>query len=584
MRNKAIIGAVAVAVIAVLLSIPAVLQPSLLRAVQMDRMSESVTGAAQDETSSLPSTAEPGQGQESLTSEALMPAGLEDVDGGRLLMFEGLSLPSYTPIGEASSEMASSQAFAQAQAWGLAVDFPSDPASAVQGLRADLNAHLPVGVEWHRTVEFWGNTSEELQDAVDNFPGYLIEVKAEQLQFDSTVSLPDNTHIQGNGVRIWCELEGAAFSVVDATKVSLQNLEVSGNADIAVFARDASHLVVSGCHFHALRGMGVVVSGQSSYFHILDNSIRQNKQGGIQVGGASSYGSIARNDVSYNNGMSNWMAGIVLTSLDVKRSGELWDAFPTTPPYSPQRDTIVSADDSVHNVLVQGNTIERNESMGVYCDGVYRCYMQGNTIHDNDKEGVGLSGGCTGCVATGNDIAGNGKRALQSAEALENDGVAGFGTMADGSSKAKLAGVTLDNVAYNTVEGNSIKGNWGGGVKAVRSAMRNVIARNNVADNNKGKNDAFTFSGIELACEALESQASGKDQLPDFENLIMGNTVSGGHYAGIMLVEGCAGNVVSGNVVQGSTHYALLNDSRLSNSLSGNTYTGRVLDRSILGM
>lgn len=71
-----------------------------------------------------------------------------------------------------------------------------------------------------------------------------------------------------------------------------------------------------------------------------------------------------------------------------------------------------------------------------------------------------------------------------------------MGRMDDGSSKAKLPGVSLDNAAYCRVENNSIEGNWGDGVKFVRSVYACTVARNIIANNNRGVNDRFHYFGV----------------------------------------------------------------------------------------
>ena len=60
-------------------------------------------------------------------------------------------------------------------------------------------------------------------------------------------------------------------------------------------------------------------------------------------------------------------------------------------------------------------------------------------------------------------------------EDLEADFVLELGRLEDGSSPAKLPGISLDNTAYNVIYNNVILENYGSGVKAVRSAFCNTI-------------------------------------------------------------------------------------------------------------
>ena len=451
----------------------------------------------------------------------------------------------------------------------------------MQGLADDIASHEELARVYHGEVDFDGTTAAELQQVLDASQGKLAHITTPDLVLDQPIDVPSDTHIDGTGSRIWCEVPSALFLVEGQRGVSLENLDISGNADIAVFARDASDLVVGNCHIHDLRGKAVVVVGSSAYFHILDNEFRQNRQGGITVGGGSSYGMLRGNRICSNTGYSNWMAGMVLTNVDAESPETLWSSFPGETPHFVERHTLAGIPASAHDVIVRDNTVEHNQSSGVYLDGVYRCYLTGNTIQHNDKEGMCLDGGTLGCFVQGNTVADNGKRARQSEAALALDGMLDFGYLEDGSAVAKLPGISLDNAAYNTLEANTVRGNWGCGIKAVRCAVRNVIAGNAI-DNNRGANDTFFFVGVELGNANEELQGEDLDYLPSHQNLVVGNRITGPHYAGVLISHGCEGNIVSRNVIRGNSNFAILCGSRLSTDLSGNEYDGHIVSRTIL--
>lgn len=86
--------------------------------------------------------------------------------------------------------------------------------------------------------------------------------------------------------------------------------------------------------------------------------------------------------------------------------------------------------------------------------------------------------------------------------------------MADGSSPAKLPGISLDNTAYNTIYGNIVRDNYGSGIKAVRSAFSNTILCNQIIDNNRGASDTFHFFGIELSTDLNADEAVQGLDLP----------------------------------------------------------------------
>ena len=103
-----------------------------------------------------------------------------------------------------------------------------------------------------------------------------------------------------------------------------------------------------------------------------------------------------------------------------------------------------------HNV-VKDNLIQGNYSSGFYCDGGYMNYIIHNTIEDNEKEGMCLDYGTFGTYVSENTIRRNGVRNRQTDEDLVADFILGAGRLEDGSSTAKLPGISIDNSAYNIV-------------------------------------------------------------------------------------------------------------------------------------
>ena len=495
---------------------------------------------------------------------------------------ERYRLPAFDQLAGASTEkLAASQVIAKAAKVGITSNYPSDPTATMQALAQDVESRRGLAQAWHKEVDFTGATAHELQQLVNDSPDTLIRLTSD-LVLEAPVTMTSDTHINGNGARVWCELGGAAFVVDGVKEVSLANLDIRGNGDIGVFVHDASDVIVQSCHIHDLRSKAVVVSGTSTYFHILDNEFRKNQQGGIEIAGAASYGELRGNKVVHNTGYSNWMAGVVLTNVEVPSVGELWASFPGDVPHFAERTTLADVPASVHDVYLQGNTIGHNQSSGLYCDGVYRCFVDGNTIASNDKEGMCLDYGALGCFVHANQITDNGKRARQSEQALELDGMLGFGFTDDGSSCAKLPGISLDNAAYNVIESNTVQHNWGGGVKSVRTSMRNVIAGNLIDDNNRGQNDTFFFIGVELGNADEGAESDSMDYMADYQNLVVGNTITGGHYTGVFIAHGCEGNVITRNIIKGHTHFAFMCGSDLENDLSANDYDGRFIDRSVI--
>lgn len=150
------------------------------------------------------------------------------------------------------------------------------------------------------------------------------------------------------------------------------------------------------------------------------------------------------------------------------------------------------------------------------------------------------------------------------------DFVLGAGRMEDGSAKAKLPGVSLDNTAYNILENNIVTGNYGGGIKMVRTAVRNLISENIIRDNNMGQNDVYHFFGIEAGYAAADVETGDLDFAPDFENIICRNSITGNHYAGVFIGADCYVNDVFDNVIMEPGEFAVEAVSTKFNSIINN--------------
>src|SRR3954452_16350687 len=124
--------------------------------------------------------------------------------------------------------------------------------------------------------------------------------------------------------------------------------------------------------------------------------------------------------------------------------------------------------------------------------------------------------------------------------------------MADGSAKAKTPAISIDNGIYNVVYAKQIDGNFGGGVKLVRTAFFNVVGLNVVTDDNAGASDRFHFFGIELGAARADIAVGDLDFAPSRGNIVFGNVVRGPHYAGIFFGDGSTDNDVFDNTIFGA--------------------------------
>ena len=387
--------------------------------------------------------------------------------------------------------------------------------------------------ETAQAVNFTGSSLAELNDFLAANPGSTVEVISPALVMDATLVVPTGTILHGNGAVLTPGNETLDKAIS----------EVANGLEIAV--------------------KGLCVMGENTGFALVNNSIHENQNGAIFLNGEISNGVIEGNRIENNSGARNLTAGLVLCSMPIEDIETAYNPFPD--------EMLYDILQSPHQLVVRGNTVAQNHSSGIYSESGYLNYYVENTIYKNEKEGMCLDYGSFGNYITGCEIRQNGGRNRMSDEDLEADFILDQGRMADGSSPAKLPGISLDNTAYNTIYGNIVRDNYGSGIKAVRSAFSNTILCNQIIDNNRGASDTFHFFGIELSTDLNADEAvQGLDFTPCYENIIARNTISGGHYAGVFMGEDAFMNDIFDNTFMDCTDWAMESLSEKYNSTLNN--------------
>lgn len=421
------------------------------------------------------------------------------------------------------------------------------------------------------SVVFNGNTSAELQECMDANINKTIEIQSASIDFDTTVIVPSNTCIKGNGVKITMTSNvDSAFLVEDKENVIVSGLQIEGGFQYGIYVIDARNIEIFDCSISFLEQKPIVVVGNCEYVMIHDNNFEENQNGGVYFDGNINYGEISANIIKNNYGTSNWMAGIVLCGVEIQNKKDIWEKFDENHHF-PQKDTLYSEINCPHNLIVADNYVENNNASGIYGDGAYLCYLTGNMVRNNDKEGICLDYGSFGCYLYDNTFEGNGRRINQTDKDLEMDFVLDGGRLEDGSAKSKLPAISLDNTAYNILLNNVVSENYGGGIKMVRTTVRCLIAENIVKNNNMGQSDDFHFFGIELGSAIADAEATEMDFTADYENIICRNTISGNHYSGVFIGEGGYVNDVFDNVIMQAQMFSIEAVSTMFNSIVNNT-------------
>lgn len=425
-------------------------------------------------------------------------------------------------------------------------------------------------------ISFTGSIASQLNTLIAQSTDAYITIESSTVRMDEPISMKSGIALDAAGVTFTGSTDDRVAQAViaeDCTNFALYNLNLTaGCYEYGIYIIRSNTFTIENCTISNALYKGLVMMGENKNFTIRNNTVSYNGNGAVFLNGNISNGIIAGNDVVDNYGTRNLTAGIVMTSMEIDDYYTAYNEF--------KDEHLYNLLDTPHDIVLYQNNVKHNNSSGIYSDGAYQIYIVENIIYQNDKEGMCLDYGTFGAYVSNNIVKENGGRLRQSDEDLEADFVTTFGRLSDGSSPAKLPGISIDNSAYNTIVNNNVTQNYGSGVKMVRSAYRNIIMENSVSDNNKGKSDDFHFFGIEIGHESTPDEpVKGLDFTASYENIVCRNIVTGSNYAGVFLAVESYCNDVFDNTILGSEWYAIECHSNMFNSMPNN-----IMDQEILNL
>lgn len=428
--------------------------------------------------------------------------------------------------------------------------------------------------KYQNDVRFNGSTASELNALIATSDSAYITIESDKIILDETINLKSDIGINASKTEFvpGSMVIDKAVMAEDCDNISLDYFKLeNGGYNYALYIIRTNNFSIKGCTFSNATYKGLVVMGTCTNFVMLDNNVTYNGNGGVFLNGNISNGIIKNNDIEENYGTRNLTAGMVMTSMTIDDYYTAYNEF--------KDEHLYDLLDTPHDIVLYQNSVQHNNSSGIYSDGAYNIYIIENIIYKNEKEGMCLDYGTFGAYVHNNVVRQNGGRFRQTDEDLEADFVTSFGRLEDGSSPAKLPGISIDNSAYNIILNNNVNQNYGSGIKSVRSAYRNVIMENTVSDNNYGENEKFHFFGIEIGhASTPDEPVIGLDFTASYENIVCRNVVTGPDYAGVFLEIESYCNDVFDNVIMGSEKFAIECHSTLFNSIVNNTLNQEVLN------
>lgn len=490
------------------------------------------------------------------------------LEADRESLSQRYALPPLERMNESDTAelMAPRQVLRRIQALGIDPETFETPEANWKDLyNSVMSSVQPLAEATGETAVFEGSTAGDLNRFLAGVSGGVVEITSSELTMDETIQVPSGVVLHGNGVRLTAGAEVLDKAIVldRAENTAVTGIVITEGCRYGIYVKNSDLYYLAGNDISGTEYKGITIMGDNSRFAIVNNEIHGNGNGAVFLNGDISYGVIEANRILDNSGARNLTAGLVLCSMPIEDIETAYNPFPD--------ELLENILKSPHCMVVRGNTVSQNHSSGIYSDSGYLNYYVENTLYKNEKEGMCLDYGSFGNYVSGNVIRQNGGRNRMSDEDLEADFVLELGRLEDGSSPAKLPGISLDNTAYNVIYNNVILENYGSGVKAVRSAFCNTILGNTITDNNLGVSDQFHFFGVELSTDLnADQEVQGLDFTPCYQNIIARNTISGQHFSGIFLGEEAFMNDMFDNVIMGCSDWSIESLSGLHNSNANN--------------
>ncbi len=422
--------------------------------------------------------------------------------------------------------------------------------ATVTRARSALEAPFPAAAKFFR-----GDRASDLNRMLGQ-PGLCaVRVASPDLRLDTPIYIPSHCSL---------DLAQATLHSIGDQPYQIQikartDVHLSGGHFIAgawgVSVAGSSGVTLTGMQMDGLAGGGVMVTGSLDVV-VAHNRFQRLGGSAIMLHGDTIHAVVAENDIAADTGWSNWHAGVVITDRNADPSNDATTLL--------RKDGILVKQTRItdrltipHDNIILRNRIVGNLTSGIYSDGGARNLFLENAVTNNSKEGMCLDNGSTANVVGFNLFRGNGKRWGIDDAGLKRDYVSSLGRLPDGTSPAKLPGISMDNALYNQVVLNLVDRNFGSGIKMVRTSFYNLVGVNTLTDDNEGSNPHLHFFGILVGSAVADESAWDLDFAPSRGNQFFGNIIRGSHFSGIFFDKGADQNVAFDNSIFGATNWAM---------------------------
>ncbi|WHO39805.1 right-handed parallel beta-helix repeat-containing protein [Sphingobium sp. AP49] len=377
------------------------------------------------------------------------------------------------------------------------------------------------------------NAAELLQD-LEAGVEYLLDPGRYRLDFP--IILKSGCTLRGSrSGRTYVEssVTSTAIAVEGCDDITISHLTLRCEAATAIRVQSAKGVRIADVVVDYAGRYAMHVDDACHHLLIEDCTVRGTGYGGFMVRGDISYLMIRRNlfeDIYQRElKIGNYAAAIRIQALEHLR--DEYDDGVTLKAGEP------TADDQLHNgvfahfigakrprhVHVLDNKILRSRSQGIYLSGSLLTHVRGNMVIQCDKEGICVDHQSCFNLVEENFFTECGGRFNQTEEELRLDHIDAADFDQKLGAKAKLPAVSIDYSDMNSVSSNRVIGNYGGGIKAVRSAQFNLIAHNYLSNNARGDNDRHVFAEMHMGNSSSEG-TKGIGYRKNFDNRNFGSS------------------------------------------------------------
>ena len=264
------------------------------------------------------------------------------------------------------------------------------------------------------------------------------------------------------------------------------------------------------------RGYGLTIFNSKTCL-VLSCGFFNNLASGINIIGKSSYIQIDSSRIKYSRGSYNWDAGINIMHCTQSINNSM------IPNDCHEDVNILSKIFLPQHIIISNCTIQGCAAQGIYLEGAAYVYIRNSLIADNRKEGICFDWGTSFCKLSDSTIMRNGKRNSYSDNDCRIDFLNPNHRDKELTHLCQIPGISLDNAYSNYICSNRIFGNYGGGIKLVRSCHKNIFQDNQLMENsnsfkllNLKRADLYISSEIIIVSTGRGSEFTNTNSNLDF--------------------------------------------------------------------